>query len=50
MGDIIQGNPGKNPKGSGALLVCGFFDHEGIQEELVRRGLKLDKHGTNILE
>jgi len=39
----------KNPKAAELLLVCGFFDHENIQEELLRRGLKLEKHGTYIL-
>jgi len=38
-----------NPKAAQLLLVCGFFDHEGIQEELLRRGLGLEKHGMNIL-
>jgi len=38
-----------NPKAAELLLVCGFFDHEGIQEELLRRGLGLEKHGMNIL-
>jgi len=39
----------KSPKAAELLLVCGFFDHEDIQEELLRRGLKLEKHGMNIL-
>jgi len=39
----------KSPEAADLLLVCGFFDHEDIQEELLRRGLKLDKHGMNIL-
>jgi len=40
----------KNPKAADLLPVCGFFDHEDIQEELLRRGLKLEKDGRNILE
>jgi len=39
-----------SPKAADLLLVCGFFDSEGIQKELLRRGLKLEKHGMNILE
>jgi len=39
----------KSREAAELLLVCGFFDHEDIQEELLRRGLKLDKHGMNIL-
>jgi len=39
----------KSPRAADLLLVCGFFDHEDIQEELLRRGLKLEKHGRNIL-
>jgi len=38
-----------SPKAAELLLVCGFFDHEDIQEELLRRGLKLEKHGMHIL-
>jgi len=38
-----------SPKAAELLLVCGFFDHEDIQEELLRRGLKLEKHGMDIL-
>jgi len=37
----------KNLKAAELLLVCGFLDHENIQEELLRRGLKLEKHGMN---
>jgi len=37
----------KNPKAAELLLVCAFFDHEDIREELLRRGLNLDKHGMN---
>jgi len=40
----------KSPKAAELLLVCGFLDHEDIQEELLRRGLKLEKHGMNIAE
>jgi len=40
----------KNPEAAELLLVCGFLDHEDIQEELLRRGLKLEKHGMNIVE
>jgi len=39
----------KSPEAADLLLVCGFFDHEDIQEELLRRGLKLNEHGMNIL-
>jgi len=39
----------KNPKAVELLLICGFFDYENIQEELLQRGLKLEKHGMNIL-
>jgi len=39
----------KSPKAAELLLLCGFFDHHDIQEELLRRGLKLEKHGMNIL-
>jgi len=39
----------KSPKAAELVLVCGFFAHEDIQEELLRRGLNLDKHGMNIL-
>jgi len=39
----------KIPKAPELLLVCGFFDHEDIQEGLLRRGLKLDKHDMIIL-
>jgi len=35
----------ESPNASELLLVCGFFDHEDIPEELLRRGLKLKKHG-----
>ena len=40
----------KTPKAADLLLVCGFFDHEDIQEELLRRGLKLEEDGMNILD
>jgi len=40
----------KRPKAAELLLVCGFLDHEDIQEELLRRGLNLEKHGMNIVE
>jgi len=40
----------KSPKAAELLLVCGFFDHAEIQEELLWRGLKLEKHGMNTLE
>ena len=39
----------KYPKAAELLLVCGFFDHADIQEELLRRGLDLDEHGINML-
>jgi len=39
----------KNPQAAELLLICGFFDYENIQEELLQRGLKLEKHGMNIL-
>ena len=39
----------KGPKAAELLLVCGFFDHEDIREELLRRGLKLEKHGMTML-
>ena len=38
------------PSAAELLLICGFFDHEDIQEELLRRGLKLEEHGMHILE
>ena len=38
----------KNPKAAELLLVCGFFDHEDIQEKLLRRGLGLEKHGMTM--
>jgi len=37
-----------SPKAAELLLVCGFLDHEDIQEELLRRGLKLERHGMHI--
>ena len=37
------------PEAAELLLVCGFFDHGDIREELLRRGLKLEKHGMNVL-
>jgi len=40
----------KSPKAADLLLAYGFFDHEDIQEELLQRGLKLEKHGRNIVE
>jgi len=40
----------KGLKAADLLLVCGFFDHGDIPEELLRRGLKLEKHGMNISE
>ena len=39
----------KSPKAAELLLICGFFDHEDIREELLRRGLRLDKQGMNTL-
>jgi len=39
----------KIPKAAELLLVCGFFHHEDIQEELLRHGLKVEKYGMNIL-
>ena len=38
----------KSPQAAKLLLVCGFFNHEDIQEELLQRGLKLEKYGMNI--
>jgi len=38
-----------SPKAAELLLVCGFFDYEDIQEELLRRGLGLEKHGMHML-
>ena len=40
----------KSPKAADLLLVCEFFDHEDIPEELLRHSLKLEDHGMNILE
>jgi len=37
----------KSPKAAELLLVCGFFHHEDIPEELLRP--KVEKHGMNIL-
>jgi len=39
----------RSPKAAELLLVCGFLDHQDIQEELLRRGLMLEKHGMHIL-
>jgi len=39
----------KNSKAAELLLIYGFFDYENIPEELLQRGLKLEKHGINIL-
>ena len=39
-----------SPKAAELLLVCGFFDHEDIQEELLRHGLKLETDGMNIVK
>jgi len=38
-----------SPKAADLLLVCGFFDHEDIPEELLRRGLGLEEHGMHVL-
>ena len=38
----------KSPKAAKLLLVCGYFDYEDIPEELLRRGLSLEKHGMDI--
>ena len=40
----------ENPKAAELLLVCGFFHNEDICEELLRRGMKIEKHGTNLSE
>jgi len=39
-----------SPKAAELLLVCGFLDHENIQEELLRRGLGLEIHGMHRLK
>ena len=36
----------ENPKAAELLLVCGFLDNEDICEEFLRRGMKMDRHGT----
>ena len=38
----------ENPKAAELLLVCGFFHHEDISKEFLRRGMKIEKHGTNL--
>ncbi|RPB27890.1 TPR-like protein, partial [Terfezia boudieri ATCC MYA-4762] len=40
----------KSPKAAELLLVCGFLDHEDIQEELLRRGLKLENNDLSLKE
>ncbi|RPB27891.1 hypothetical protein L211DRAFT_472359, partial [Terfezia boudieri ATCC MYA-4762] len=40
----------KSPKAAELLLVCGFLDHENIQEELLRRGLKLENNDLSLKE
>ena len=37
-----------NPKAAELLLVCGFFHHEDICKEFLCRGMKIEKHGTNL--
>ena len=39
----------KCPEAAELLLVCGFFDYEDIPEELLRRGLNLEKTGMKML-
>ena len=36
----------ENPQVAELPLVCGFFDNEDIYEEVLHRGMRMDRHGT----
>ena len=36
----------ENPKAAELLLVCGFYHNEDICEEFLRRGMRIENHGT----
>ena len=40
----------ENPKAAELLLVCGFFHDEDICEGFLRRGMRIEKHGTTLSE
>jgi len=38
----------KSPEAAKLLLICGFLNNEDICEEVLRRGMKLGRHGMSL--